>query len=574
MNGRYKYFPEIVVGLCALLCILVAVLIHTDPGFERYSSAATPFFILQPESVTEEAIPDYAGVRRTYTFTVPDAENATTRGASLYLYLRHTIAQYEIEDSSLNNDPISAGTPRIGKTPGNYWLKIPIRPAFAGKTLRITLTPVFDSIRNDEPTFMIITRDMLVSMIEFPEDGLLLVLSLVAFGSGLLIALFSLTLPMNGKDKKRIFYLGAVTMVAGIWKFSGLPIVPLLLEIWGFYRSIWYVGAVSYLLMLVLSLRLLVAIRSETENRTGMVCFYLAAGVALVLLLLQLSNILELHQSLIFYGVGMALIHVISLFGKKPGRSELLWLLPFFLTLGADLLIYFVTGSMRRAPLFLVWIIVNLFVRGVGFVREAILQERLLRKREEELRDAKVQSMINQIRPHFIYNTLVSIYELCRDDPTRAMQVIDDFTTYLQSNFSAIAGKRPISFREELTHTQAYLAVETMLHGDDLSVEFDTEAIAFNLPPLTLQPIVENAVKHGIGMGHRPEHISIRTRALENGVQITVEDNGIGYDPQPDSAVHVGLQNVRERLDMMCGGTLEIEPRPAGGTVVTVFVPG
>ena len=115
--------------------------------------------------------------------------------------------------------------------------------------------------------------------------------------------------------------------------------------------------------------------------------------------------------------------------------------------------------------------------------------------------------------------------------------------------------------------------METILHGDELTVEFDTDALAFDLPPLTLQPIVENAVKYGVGKGYSPEYIVIRTRAEENGVRITVEDNGGGYAPQPNSEVHVGLQNVRARLEMMCGGTLEIEPRPAGGTMVTVFVP-
>lgn len=573
MNNNRKHIPEVAAGLCVALCILLVALIHINPGFPRYANAVTPFFILQPDNVTEETIPDYAGVQRTYTFTLPEADTATTTGARLSVYLRHTIAAFSIEDSALENDLSEVDTPHIGKTPGNYWISIPMKPVYAGKTLQVTLTPVYDSARDEEPVFMVITRDMLLTMVELPEDWLLLVLSVIGVVAGIFLALIAMTLPLDGQDKKRIFYLGAVTAAAGLWKLCGLPVLTLLLDFWGLQKEIWFAGAVSYLLMLVLSLRLLVAIRTEGENRVGMACYYLSAVTAAILVLLQIFNVLELHQSLIFYGVAMAFLHVISLLGKKPRRSELLWLLPFFLTLGADLLIYLVTGSMRKAPVFLVWIMLNLFVRGIGFVREAILRERLLRKREEELRDEKVRTMMNQIRPHFIYNTLVSVYELCRDEPKQAMQVIDDFTTYLQSNFTAIAATELIPFREELRHTQAYLAVETMLHGDELTVEFDTDALAFDLPPLTLQPIVENAVKYGVGKGYSPEYIVIRTRAEENGVRITVEDNGGGYAPQPDSEVHVGLQNVRERLEMMCGGTLEIEPRPAGGTMVTVFVP-
>ena len=571
---KRTYTAEIAVAAAELLCVLLVAMIHSNPGFTKYANAVTPFFMLQPDSVTEETIPDYAGVKRTYTFTLPEADTATTTGARLSVYLRHTIAEFSIEGSTLENDLSELDTPHIGRTPGNYWVSVPMKPVYAGKTLQVTLTPVYDSARDDEPVFMVITRDMLLTMVELPEDGLLLTLSVIAVGAGLFLALIALVLPLNGQDKKRIFYLGAVTVAAGLWKLCGLPVLTLLLDYWGLQKEIWFAGAVSYLLMLVLSLRLLVAIRPEGENRVGMVCFYLSAAAAAALVLLQMFHLAELHDGLIWFGAGVAVLHVVSLLGKKPSRSELMWLLPFFLALGADLLIYFVTGSMRKAPVFLVWIIVNLFVRGLGFVREAILRERLLRKREEELRDEKVRTMMNQIRPHFIYNTLVSVYELCREEPNQAMQVIDDFTTYLQSNFTAIAATEPAPFREELRHTQAYLDVETVLHGDELTVEYDTEALAFDLPPLTLQPIVENAVKHGVGKGYSPEHIVIRTRAEENGVRITVEDNGGGYDPQPDSEVHVGLQNVRERLEMMCGGTLEIGPRPEGGTVVTVFLPG
>ena len=554
--------------------ILLVALIHVNPGFTKYANAATPFFMIQPESVTEETIPNYAGVRRTYTFTLPDTESAAATGSRLSFYLRHTIAAYAVEDSNLENDLSESDTPHIGKTPGNYWVSIPVRPALAGKTVRVTLTPVYQSVRDEEPTFLVITRDSLLTMLELPQDRLLLALSAIAIGAGLFLSLISLALPLEGRDKKRIFYLGAVTMAAGLWKLCGLPVLTLFLDYSGLQKEIWFAGAVSYLLMLVLSLRLLVVIRTEEENRVGTACFYVSAGAAVVLLLLQIFGAAELHDVLIWYGVGMAVLHVISLLGQKPSRSELLWLLPFFLALGADLLIYFVTGSMRKAPVFLIWIIGNLFVRGVGFVREAILRERLLRKKEEELRDEKVKSMMNQIRPHFIYNTLVSVYELCRDEPKQAMQVIDDFTTYLQSNFTAIAATEPTSFQEELRHTQAYLAVEITLHGDDLTVAYDMEALAFELPPLTLQPIVENAVKHGVGRGHSPEHIVIRTRPEGGGVCVAVEDDGAGYAPHPDSEVHVGLQNVRERLEMMCGGTLEIGPREGGGTVVTVRVPG
>lgn len=231
--------------------------------------------------------------------------------------------------------------------------------------------------------------------------------------------------------------------------------------------------------------------------------------------------------------------------------------------------------------------VLQLFVYGIYFVLfSGILAalalfvfildgqtERYLRQ-ERQLADMRVNILLSQIRPHFIYNTLTSIYVLCRDDPPRAMEVIQDFSAYLQSNFDAIAATDLIIFADELRHAQAYLAVETLRYGNKLTVEYDTKHTAFRLPALTLQPLVENAVKYGVGRGHAPEHIAIRTRAEADCAVLTVEDNGPGFDPAVQTdGVHVGIRNVRERLAMMCGGTLDIQSSPVYGTVVTVTVP-
>ncbi len=438
------------------------------------------------------------------------------------------------------------------------------------------MAPVYDSVRNVAPTFMVITRDALLSMLELPRDGVLLSLSLVAIAAGLFLAVMVLAMPLARPEKRRLFLLGAVTVLAGLWKLCGLPVVPLLLNHLGIHKALWFSGAVSYLLMMVLSLRLLTVLRDGGNKRLGKVCCFFAAGAALLLMLLQALNVVELHDVLLWYGIGMASLHLIALLGEKPDRRELFWLLPTFLAMGADLLIYLYTISMSAAPIFLIWIVLNLFVRGFGFLREAIGRERLLQKKDEELRDAQLQTLVNQIRPHFIYNTLATVHVFCRDDPAQAMQLIEHFNDYLHANFTAITAKEPVPFDEELRHTKAYLAVEAALYLDALSVEYLTEVTQFRLPPLTLQPIVENSVKHGIAKTHRPEHICIRSRRTEDGFEVLVEDDGPGFSAgaaETGGEGHVGLQNVRERLALLCGGTLNVAPCAGGGTVVTVFVP-
>lgn len=195
------------------------------------------------------------------------------------------------------------------------------------------------------------------------------------------------------------------------------------------------------------------------------------------------------------------------------------------------------------------------------------------RRRQLEIAHQRASIMVLQMRPHFIYNTMMSIYCLCDQDPQKARQVTMDFTNYLRKNFTAVASESAIPFSAELEHTRAYLAVEQALYEDSLSVEYDTPHTRFRVPPLTLQPIVENAVKHGRDPYAGPLHISIRTQITDSGSAVIVADNGRGFEPGDDSEPHIALKNIQERLEIMCGGRLTIEPNDGGGTVVTVTIP-
>ena len=205
--------------------------------------------------------------------------------------------------------------------------------------------------------------------------------------------------------------------------------------------------------------------------------------------------------------------------------------------------------------------------------QKIILQEREIAMQQREIANQRSNVMVLRMRPHFIYNALMSIYSLCKLDPMKARQVTMDFTNYLRRNFGAVASDSPIPFSDELDHTRAYLAVEQSRHDDMLAVELDTPFTNFRLPPLTLQPIVENAVKHGMDPDSDPLHISIRSRHTDFGAEITVEDSGPGFDPSDESKPHTTLENIRQRLEMMCNGNLTITPGDNGGTVVTITIP-
>ena len=249
--------------------------------------------------------------------------------------------------------------------------------------------------------------------------------------------------------------------------------------------------------------------------------------------------------------------------GKKYFIAFLIYLLPLLIAMTvqafvSDFLPVVIAVSISALAMF-------------GIIMADQVEQHL--RQQREIADQHASITVLQMRPHFIYNTMTSIYYLCEQDPEKAQQVTLDFTTYLRKNFNAITGKAPILFEEELEHTRAYLAVEKAQYEDRLLIEYDTPHLAFRVPPLTLQPIVENSVKYGMDPdSDEPLRITIRTNKTDTGSVIIVEDNGPGLSEQDNGEPHLALNNIRERLSVI-GATFTITPIENSGTKVTVFLP-
>lgn len=198
------------------------------------------------------------------------------------------------------------------------------------------------------------------------------------------------------------------------------------------------------------------------------------------------------------------------------------------------------------------------------------------KKLESELAESQFDAAMSQIQPHFLYNALGSIYYLCGKDPPKAQKAIGDFSEYLRMNLSSLRQKKPIPFATELQHIRTYLALEKMSCDDELFFQFHIHAIDFSVPALSVQPLVENAVKHGIFKKPGGGTVTIGSEEYIDHFEIIVSDDGVGFDPQqpPQSErVHIGIQNVRERLAAMCNAQLEITSCPGKGTTATIILP-
>lgn len=198
--------------------------------------------------------------------------------------------------------------------------------------------------------------------------------------------------------------------------------------------------------------------------------------------------------------------------------------------------------------------------------------------REMENHRLKVDILLAQIQPHFLFNSLTIIKLLCRKDPAKAEEAVADFTDYLRRHMESLQSDVLIPFEEEMKHVQAYLNLQKLRFGDELNVAYDLEVKDFRIPTLTLQPLVENAVTYGV---RRSESgcgtVTIRSRSFPDRVEVCVEDDGPGFIretlPNDKERSHIGLQNVRERLSRQCGGKLLIDSTPGQGTTVTIVLP-
>ncbi len=211
-----------------------------------------------------------------------------------------------------------------------------------------------------------------------------------------------------------------------------------------------------------------------------------------------------------------------------------------------------------------------------GIVMYSLLEteqvELYFRKREENL-EQRMYLLSLQIRPHFICNTLLSIYYLCDEDPSKAKKGILDFTDYLRKNFTAMDKESMLSFEDEIDHVRAYIAVEKIRYEDELELELDLEDTDCMLPSLTLQPLVENSVKHGIDPSGNVLRIVIRSRRTEEGHIITIEDNGTKDVKTEFEGTHIAVSNIRKRLTWMCNGSLAMQDNNEEGTVVKIMIP-
>ena len=191
-----------------------------------------------------------------------------------------------------------------------------------------------------------------------------------------------------------------------------------------------------------------------------------------------------------------------------------------------------------------------------------------------QLTESRISTMMSQIRPHFIYNTLGSIEQLCSIDPGKAGELVHNFAKYLRGNFGELDNPKPILMSQEMEHVRHYISIENV-RFPDMTFSFEMNSDDFHIPALTIQPIVENAIKHGLMKLSKGGTIRVVSYETDSHYCVSVEDDGVGFDTDVllDERKHVGIRNIRGRLKAMVNGNLEIESTEGVGTKVLITIP-
>ena len=410
---------------------------------------------------------------------------------------------------------------------------------------------------------------------------ILMLLSIVFLG----IALFSSLIHV--KSSRIIWLIGLVVLFAGLYVVYSAHGI-----------SFWSESIITNTTVLGLSMMLyMLFVSMITACFVKSTRFYANATVLVLLLVDAVLFILPIITDLFFYDswIWWVLVQavantvlsacLIKEFSEKKTSVKWIYLgvLSSFVSFGIDALATGLgawEGGIVSQHVFMILIavatvmILKLIPHNINVATKAKELEMEKIVLNAELAESRISTMMSQIRPHFVYNTLGSIEQLCKLDPQKAGELVHSFAKYLRGNFGELDNPKPILMSQEMEHVHHYVSIENV-RFPDMTFTFQMNSSDFHIPALTVQPIVENAIKHGLMKLPSGGTINVISYETDTHYCISVVDDGVGFDTEAhvDDRKHLGLRNIRERLKVMVSGTLEIESAIGVGTRVLIKIP-
>lgn len=379
-------------------------------------------------------------------------------------------------------------------------------------------------------------------------------------------------------------YLSAFVLASGVWTGVDYRAVSLLMPYPAFWQTLEMLCMAFLPVFLLRYIRpLLLPGRCRIAGTVALYASLLLAALSTVLQLLgaadlpMLTGVFVLADTAAIAVITVCLIAALARHAGQDACSEA-W--PLFILFGGSLLNFanylfnWQTGGLFYALAFLAFALLEM-LRLVGMLRAAIRRNSEYARLENELTQSRIAVMLSQIKPHFLFNALNAISALCLTDPIMADQAITSLSNYLRGNIRSLEQSEPVPFERELDHIKYYVRLEQLRYGDKLRVVYAIGAVDFSVPTLSLQTLVENAIRHGVSP--RPEGglVVVQTEREAGCAVVRIIDNGVGFDPdmQSNNADSIGLANAKKRMEAMMGATFQIKSVPGKGTTITIRIP-
>ena len=528
------------------------------------------------EEYTREELQDTsapAGVLVEYRFRISEDLD---RDCSLAFYTVHQYVEVYFDEECVYSLFPSDDNTMI-RTTGSEWVMIPLYREDAGKQVRVVLTPVYENVKNRSVEFLV-GSSMAVFNARLKKDLPILIVSGLMVLVGLLIIIIGFYSMYTSGYGWESAVLGTFSVSLGLWRFADTRFSPFFCldkPVLLFYISLVCLSSCAILLML--------SQKNSMDGRIVEIYCIAAALVYTVQLILQILGIFDMRESLpvthVMIIVAVLLIGWMLLRGLPNNAGEykkLPKVVMGFLSAGAilDLLVYYLRKT--SSGLFFTMLAMLLYIAyvGVTFIDSYARQKKALVEKEQQIVQARVSTMMSQIRSHFVFNILNAISGMCKYDPEKADNTIVCFARYLRTNINIMEEDGPIPFRTAMQHLEDYITLEQVRFGYRIRFVKDIQVDQFMLPSLILQPLVENSIKYGIKPKPEGGTVTLRTWAEEKQICISVEDDGIGFDvDKMPSSGSVGIKNVRFRLEQIMHGQLDIQSVPGKGTTVTISIP-
>lgn len=528
--------------------------------------------------IEDEAMP--VGIKKEYTWILEE----TPRGdVCLAFYLSHQYAEVFIGEHEVYSLRTSAEN-RLSKTTGSNWVMIPLYPEDAGKQIRVITAPVYENYKNSTIDFLMGSQ-LQIWRLRLRNDLPQLILGIMAVFVGIIFAGAAFYKYIRSRHGKNLAYLGIFSIMIGLWRLTDTRSTPFFLP----ERPdvLFYVSV--FMLMLGM-MPLMYSMRKRFSEKTRLVLdgYCLTASIlCLAQLLLQSFRIADLRETLLLTHVmiftGCLILICCTLYERlKNGQSEPYHISRKFtlLCVGgvfADIISYYIRKTSSGLIFTLLVFLLYTVFSGIFILIDYGEKEKRLLEQEAALVSERTAILVSQIQPHFLFNSLIAIKLLCLQDAREAAEALDHFAGYLKGSMNSLKEKNCIRFESELNHVKNYLYLEQKRFGERLKVVYAIEEDDFHIPALTVQPMVENAVRHGICKKVEGGCVSVSACADGENWVIRVMDDGVGFDTEKlngEDDACIGIKNVRSRLEILCGGRLEIKSVPGEGTTAVITIPG